>query len=120
MRTFKEYTKRLNEAGPPPGLGGGGGIGAPGALPPGGVPPGGGMPPPPMGGMGGPPPPMGGMGGPPMGGDMGGQQQPPKSLPLNPVDVWDALEKVLGVDDDGQKNKPPESHKHPDTKHLHT
>lgn len=100
MKTFREFVEKrfLIEAG----------IGAPGALPPGpGGPPGGGMPPPPPGGgMGGPPgglggpppgiggPPGGGMGGP--GGDMTGK----KPLELKPLNVWEVLEKILGVDEE--------------------
>jgi hypothetical protein len=101
MFTFKEFIEQkvLIEVGPPPGgmappppPPGGGGLGMPGALP------GGGAPPPPPGGLGGAPP-MGGMGGaPPMGGPpQGGNQAPTK---LKAYNVWDVLEKVLGIGQD--------------------
>jgi hypothetical protein len=101
MITFREFLI-LNEAPPgPPGLAG------PAALPPGGPggppglggPPGMGGPPPPIGG-GGPPPGLGGppgMGGPPMGGAPG-QQQP--VMKMKTADVWEVLERVLGMQPD--------------------
>ena len=55
---------------------------------------GGGMPPPmggPMGGM----DPMGGMGG-PMGGEMPQADTGQQAIQAQPMDVWDAIEKVLG------------------------
>lgn len=107
MKIFRDYFQKrfLTEEG----------IGAPGALPPGG-PPGGAAPPmggPPGGGppMGGPPggglggPPGGGLGGPPGGGAPGGGDlSGKKPLELKPLNVWQVLEKILGIDkDDGQQ-----------------
>jgi len=99
MRRFTEYVQKrlLNEAplpGGPPGAPPG--IAAPAGLPPGGppgAPPGGGGLPPMGGGMGGPP-----MGGPPMGappGAAGGTA----AMKLKGPNVWDVLEKVLGMGD---------------------
>lgn len=90
MKTFREYV--ILEQGPLPNIsapagipGGGPPAGLP--LPPGGVPPMGA----PMGGAPPMPPPMGG---PEMGGAPPGQQPP---MELKPLDVWGAIEKVLGI-----------------------
>jgi hypothetical protein len=111
MRTFRKFIEKrfLIEQG----------IGAPGAIP--GGPPGGGGPPPmgggpmggppPMGGgMGGPPPGLGGPpGGPPMGGGgPGGDMSGKKPLELKPLDVWEVLERLLGLDKEETPKKPPQ------------
>lgn len=119
MKTFQEFIEKrfFTEVG----------IGAPGTLPPGGpggaapgLPPGGpigGGAPPPMGGIGGGAPP--GLGGPPMGGmgAPGGDMTGKKPLELKPLNVWEVLEKILGIDDaeeeDAHKEKPqPKELKH--------
>jgi len=122
MKTFRQFVEQriIAEADP---LGGpmGGGIASPGALPPGGPPGMGGGPPmpPPPGGIGG----MGGMGGmsPPMGDPMmgggGGTQQKP--LHLEPLDVWQVLERILsGKEVEDKKEKKPERSQSPQPQHL--
>lgn len=102
MKKFREYLQEqmLFEApmgGPPPSPGG---LAGPASLPPGGPGPGMG------GGLGVPPPMMGGMapptmGGPPMGGGpMGGPGMPQNApvMKLKSPDVWEVLEKVLGLE----------------------
>jgi hypothetical protein len=101
MKKFSQFLQEqlLNEAPPGPapgGLAGPAGL-PPGGPPPGGLggPPGGGLPPmPPLGGLGAPPPTMGGPGGMPGAPGAGGP-----AMKLKSPDVWEVLEKVLGVSD---------------------
>lgn len=117
MKTFQQYIELLTEQAPPapggaaPPPAPGGGIGVPGALPPAG---GLGVPPPMGGGLGGG---LGmGMGAPPMG--VPGAGTAPQKLKA--YNVWDVLEKVLGVNNSAaqQKNTQPQNTASPQQQNM--